>query len=217
MMLAAVICLGAGTVASATTNVTYTASGTFATPPLSGADMLKLAGYPYTINVYAAPNTTPAQSGPHFAAYTNVQMYGMVFSGLLNTTVPFGCAPGQSGCTPQLANLEFQVTSTNNIVNISAQVPLIGLTLQVLAKAPMPLDTFSSLRIRPFEQAATISSPSATLIYRDSSASTTLGCNGTVSTSVSTSQEPAGQAAALTMPAVPAMMPAALVARRRYV
>ena len=222
MMIAALLCLlAAGTPASAITNVTYTASGTFATPALSGADMLKLAGYPYTINVYAPVNSVPVQSGPHFAAYMNLQMYGTVFSGLLNTTVPFGCAPGQSGCTPQLANLLMQVTSTNNIIKMSAMVPLIGLTLQVIATAPMPLDTFNGLRILPFEQPATITSPSATVVYRDSSASTTLGANGTVSTTTFTSQQPAGQAAALAPLAIPAAVPvrmpgAALVSRRRY-
>lgn len=207
--------LGAASLSATTTNVTYTATGTFATPALSGADMLKLAGYPYTINVYAPVNTTPAQSGKYYAAYKNVQMYGMVFSGLLNTTVAFGCAPGQSGCTAQLANLLMQITSKNNIVKVSAQVPLIGLTLQVIADAPLPLDTFNSLRIRPFENPATITSPSATVIYQDSSASTTLGANGTVSTTVFTSQGPTGQIAALAPQAQSA--PVALLPRRRYV
>jgi hypothetical protein len=45
-------------------NVTYTATGTFTNPQVSGDDTLKLAGEPFTINIVAPANSVPVTARP---------------------------------------------------------------------------------------------------------------------------------------------------------
>ena len=64
------IAIAAGTLVTAsnrldatTSNITYTATGTFASTPNSGSDALKLAGQPFTVAVTVAATTQPKQTG----------------------------------------------------------------------------------------------------------------------------------------------------------
>jgi hypothetical protein len=210
MIVAVAFFCFAATPASAT-NVTYTASGTFATPPLSGADMLKLAGYPFSISIIAAEGTKPTKTGTGYAEYTGLQMWGQVFSGLLNTNVPFGCAPGQTGCTQQLGNLFLQIGTKNDTLKMNASIPLIGLTLAVTASAPAPLGTLANLQVAPLKATVNMKSPSSKLVYKDTSAMTVLGVNGMITTTTS-----AATRASVEPAVAPRTMPAPALVSKRY-
>jgi hypothetical protein len=52
-------------------NITYTATGTFDTVVISGADVFKLAGEPFSISVVVNAAATPSSHGSQWAKYTS--------------------------------------------------------------------------------------------------------------------------------------------------
>jgi uncharacterized protein (TIGR03437 family) len=73
-------------VAATAPMVTYTASGTFASPATSGADTLKLAGEPFSVSISASAASEPFEHGSNWGAYDKLKLTGSVHSGLLGTT-----------------------------------------------------------------------------------------------------------------------------------
>jgi hypothetical protein len=174
--------LSAGNLPAAST-VTYNATGNFATPQLDGADMLKLAGEPFSLSVVASTTLVPTAHGHTWAEYTNLSMTGTVYSGLL---------PGVPIPIASSAATLVQVEGRNQPMQLLAfEFPILVLNIQldVIAKIAMPPGTIPNALINPFTAPVTLTSPPDFLSYSDSTATTTLGLgSGTVSTTTSSAR-----------------------------
>jgi hypothetical protein len=146
--------------------VTFTASGTFASPPLSGADALKLAGLPFTITVVGPSSMKPVKHGRNWAIYKPLTMTGTIFSGLVPNQ-PIGIASN---------SVELQQTAGDNedIITFTSPVTAIGISVTVTAKIYLPGGTLGKPLIRPFPSTA-INTALSTVTYSNPTASTTLG------------------------------------------
>lgn len=171
---ALISCAAASQLAAAST-VTYTASGTFASTPVSGTDLFKLAGQPFSITVTASESQKPSKSGKTYAAYSKLKMTGTVMSGLLPTPITLS----SSG-----TSIELVVNSKGDMFVMFVPLKIAGLQFQILAKINMPAGTITSTAIGPFKGPVTVTPTAATVTYTANSASTTLGINGTLSTTV---------------------------------
>src|SRR5690348_6816154 len=94
---AAMLVLTSGLAAAASPNVsadvTFTATGTFASTPVSGADTLLLRGQPFTISVVGNSSMKPSQHNRNWALFVPLTMSGNVYSGLLpNQPIPIEAA-----------------------------------------------------------------------------------------------------------------------------
>ena len=78
---------------AAAPDVTITASGTFASQCLTGADELKLAGESFTISVVINAAAVPIKHGSNVAICSPLKVTGQVHSGLLGST-PVNIASG---------------------------------------------------------------------------------------------------------------------------
>src|SRR5450631_2032252 len=77
---------GLATIADgATPNVIYSATGTFAAPPVGGADTFQLAGHPFSIRIEANEALQPTKHTKTSALYTNLVLEGEADSPLLFT------------------------------------------------------------------------------------------------------------------------------------
>ena len=68
---------------------------------------------------------------------------------------------------------------------LAAPVRVIGLTLTISAQISMPTGTMSSAHIHPLTAPVTLTPTTANVTYSDGTTATTLGINGTLTTSVS--------------------------------
>jgi uncharacterized protein (TIGR03437 family) len=161
-------------------SVTYIAYGMFANPPISGSDVFELAGQPFSINVVASEAAVPAQNGKQWAQYDDLKLTGTVYSGLEPS--PVAITSGAAAVTLATGNpsLDFFL--------LAAPVRVIGITLTISAEISMPLGTMASAHVHPFTAPVTLTPTTANVTYSDGTASTTLGINGTLTTSVSDSQ-----------------------------
>jgi hypothetical protein len=145
---AAAFCLAAPVMklAASSTNagqVTFSAVGTFATPPLSGADALKMAGQPFTINVGGSSAAIPIQHGDNWAVFKPLTMSGTVESGL------FGAVP--IGISSSTAAIEQTVGVTQpDIFQSGFPITVSGIALTVRAYISLPPGTLASPYLRPF-------------------------------------------------------------------
>jgi hypothetical protein len=123
--------------------VTFSAVGTFATPPLSGADALKMAGQPFTINVGGSSAAIPIQHGDNWAVFKPLTMSGTVESGL------FGAVP--IGISSSTAAIEQTVGVTQpDIFQSGFPITVSGIALTVRAYISLPPGTLASPYLRPF-------------------------------------------------------------------
>ena len=74
--------LGATVPAATAPTITYTASGTFASPAANGNDTLKLAGELFSVTIAVSAATKPVKTGRNWALYTKLKLTGTVHSGL---------------------------------------------------------------------------------------------------------------------------------------
>ncbi len=164
--------LAAATPAKAA-KVTFTASGTFATPALSGADTLKLAGTPFTISVVGPSFLRPVKSGPNWAVFKcgDGQKNCLTMTGTVNS----GLLPGQPIAIAS-SNVELQQTAgdSEDIFTCIFPVQVIGINLTVTAKIYLPGGTLGKPLIRPFPSTA-INTATSTVIYSNPTAATVLG------------------------------------------
>ena len=158
-------------------NVTYIAYGIFAYPALSGSDIFKLAGQPFSINIIASEAAVPKKNGKQWAQYTNLQLTGTVYTGLEPTPISF--SNGSTYVTLATGNpdLDFFLLWT--------PIHELGLALTITAEISMPTGTMSSAHILPFNSIVTLTPTNATVTYSDGMNSTTLGINGVMMTKVS--------------------------------
>ena len=161
-------------------NVVYTASGTFASPPISGNDLFQLQGQPFNITVTANEADTAKNNphGPQWAVYKPLPISGSVQSGLLPTPITF---------SNNNTSIELAVGNPSyDVISIFTPVPVVGITIYVVATIHAPKGTLTNDHILPFTAPVTITPANATMTYSDPSTgtSTTLGMNGTLSTAV---------------------------------
>jgi hypothetical protein len=163
-------------------NVTYTAAGVFASPPISGADLFQLQGQAFSISVVANSATTPTSHGPHWAKYGKLKMSGTCQSGLEPT--PFSISSGLTSIELATGNPSYDV------FEMFAPVSVIGIQINVLATIRMPPGTIANALIHPF---ASISlGPPDQMTYSNPSTgdSTTLGiASGTLVATIPTGKD----------------------------
>jgi len=184
---AAVSCLIAPhQVSAANADVTFTASGTFASIPLSGADTLKLAGQPFTISVVGNSSLQPIQHGPNWAIFKPLAMTGVVYSGLLG--------PEPIDISATTAAIDQAVGPTEDIFQSGFPVNVIGIALTARAYFILPAGTLTNPLLRPFASVTLAANSSTTTVsYSNGTATTVLEiANGTL---VATIPPPSGSVA----------------------
>ena len=147
-------------------NVTYTATGTFASPATSGSDLFKLAGEPFSISVTVNEAKVPTSHGATWAKYTKLRMTGTVGSGL----EPSPVAVSSSNTSIELAT----GNPSYDVFTLFAPVNVVGIQINVTATIQMPHGTIPNAKIQPF---ASITLGSVdTVVYACPTGSTT--CTG---------------------------------------
>jgi len=145
--------------------ITYTASGTFASTPTSGADTLKLAGEPFSVTISVSASTAPFKNGSNWAAYDKLKLTGSVHSGLVGPT-PVTIASGEASII-QAIN-----PTVDDQFTMEAPVKVVGINLTIKAVVAMPLGTITKPLLHPFAL--------VNLTATDSSVSYSDGTNTTV-------------------------------------
>ncbi len=184
---AAVCCCGMQTLMAATApNVIYSATGTFASPPVSGNDLLGLAGQPFSISVVANAASVPKSHGANWALYAGLTMKGTVQS------ATFGSFPIQNRST----SIELATGNPSyDLFTMGTPVNVIGILISVKARITMPTGTIANALIHPFSAPVTLTPANATLTYSDTTASTTLAmASGTLNAVLGATATPAGSA-----------------------
>jgi len=161
-------------------NVTYTATGTFATPPVSGVDVFKLAGQDFTISIVANEATVPTTHGAQWAKYTKLGMSGTVVSALFPT--PFAISSSNSAIELATGNPSY------NVFAMFSPITVLGQAVYITAVLQMPTGTMIKPLIGPFTAPVTLGPTSGTVTYLSpgTGSSTVLNiASGTLSTAVS--------------------------------
>jgi hypothetical protein len=148
-------------------NVTYTASGTFASPAISGNDEFKLAGEPFKINVVGNEATVPKQHGKGYGVFTDLKLVGQVTSALVPQS-PFTIKSDHTFVV-------IAIGGPSDIVEIIAPVRAAGQSITIKAKITMPHGTLTKWRIYPFPAPFTLDPTNTVVTYSNKTASTTLG------------------------------------------
>jgi hypothetical protein len=167
----------AGTATTTAPIITYTANGTFASVPTSGADTLKLAGEPFTVSIAASAATVPFKIGPNWAAYNRLKLTGTVYSGLLGPT-PVNIASNQATIIQAIAPNQY------DLFTMQAPINVIGIALTIKASFVMPYGTISNQLLHPFN-AVTLAPGNATVTYSNGTDTTVLAIQtGTLSATI---------------------------------
>ena len=152
--------------ASTSPIVTYAASGTFASTPISGSDTLKLAGEPFSVSIAVSESTVPYKTGSNWAAYNKLKLPGSVYSGLVGST-PITISSSQATIIQVIDPKKYDTFT------MEAPISVLGISLTIKALIVMPIGTITKLTLAPFK-AVTLAPGNATVTYSDSSASTVL-------------------------------------------
>ena len=160
-----VLFCGAVAVFAAAPNVTYTAAGTFGNPAVSGADELKMAGEPFTINIVASSASEPIKHGSNWAVYSPFKMTGEVHSGLVGPT-PVNIASGA-------ASIQLAQGPDYDIFIAAFPVKVVGISLTVKATIQLPVGTLANLYVHPFSP-VTLDPTITSVVYSDGTNDTTL-------------------------------------------
>jgi len=178
-------------------NVTYTASGTFSSPPVSGSDTLRLAGEPFVITIVASAASVPIKNGPNWAVYSPLRMTGEVHSGLVGPTPVAIASDG--------ASIELLWGPPYDLFVTGFPVKVVGIDLTINATLTLPTGTLINQLIHPFAPVA-LDVSNSVVNYSDGTDTTTLNISsgtiqGTIPTSSSTlrpaKDAPAGRHASL--------------------
>jgi hypothetical protein len=147
--------------------ITFTASGTFASTPTSGADTLKLAGEPFSVSISVAEETAPFKHGPNWAAFDKLKLTGSVHSGLLGAT-PVNIGSGEATIIQAFDPGQYDTFT------MEAPIKVVGISLTIKAVIVMPFGTFSKPLLQPFASAIPLAPGNATVTYSDGTNSTVL-------------------------------------------
>jgi hypothetical protein len=154
-------------------NIVYTASGTFASPPISGADGFHLSGQPFTLTLVANAAAVPAKHGAQWADFGGLTVSVTLFSTWLPTPI---------FVTSGAANIVLNTGNPNHdVFELGFAKNIIGLPISVAATASLPPGTMVKALIRPFTTPVLLTPDTATVTYSDPAQpgwSTTLGITG---------------------------------------
>ena len=165
--------------------VTYTASGTFASTPTSGADTLKLAGEPFSVSISASSAAEPFKHGSNWGAYHQLKLTGEVHSGLLGTQ-PVSIASSESTIIQAIDPNQYDKFT------MEAPVKVVGISLTIDAVIILPNNTIANPHIHPFSAVSLVPS-NATLNYSNGTDTTVLAiASGTLVATI-----PSGSTAAV--------------------
>ena len=180
--LAAVVLSGMASSASLAATCTgqtiiYTASGEFGTNVVAGADILKLAGQPYSIELAACSTEVPKTTGSDYASYSPIVLAGQLKSQL--ETSPYSIPPDT-----YISMLLVDPTTGVDSVQLKGQVDVYGTEVTITADVGLPLGTFTSVDPFPTFASTKITTAKSYFTYADSKGSTTLSVIGTASGAV---------------------------------
>lgn len=166
--VAAIYCFSASgsLIAGTAPDITYTASGTFASPATSGNDSLKLAGEPFAVTITVNSATAPFKYGANWAAYHQLRLTGTVHSGLLGST-PVNIASGEASIIQAINPNQY------DLFTMQAPIKVVGINLTIKAVIVMPLGTIAKQLLHPFVPVA-MAPGNASLTYSDGSNITVL-------------------------------------------
>jgi len=204
--VAAICCVTIPTNLAANTSapsITYTATGTFASTPVSGADQLKLAGEPFTVTISVSASTKPSKNGSNWALYTKLKMTGEVHSGLLGPT-PVTIASSAASIEQLLDPGKY-----DSFV-MASPLKVVGISLTINATISMPSGTITKALLHPFSAVA-LAPGNATVVYSNGTDSTTLAIeSGSLTATIPSSSASAMNVVpnpAAAYPASPAALP----------
>jgi uncharacterized protein (TIGR03437 family) len=152
------------------TVIAYEASGWFGSNVVSGADKLRLAGEPFTIDLYVCETKAPSQIGLDYAAYANIELTGTVKSSLITTV--YTIKP-----TPVTLILAQPVAGTDSI-ELEGPIVVFGATINIHGDISLPAGTLTSTSIAPFTSVPIVTSNSG-FIYAQTGEATELSLIGT--------------------------------------
>jgi hypothetical protein len=139
-------------------NVIYAASGTFASPPISGEDTLRLAGEPFSIEIVANAGSVPIQHGRNWAVLSPFKMTGIVHSGLLGAT-PVSISSDD-------ASIYETIGPDYDPFETGFPVDVVGIQLTIHAQVTLPANTLVKPLIHPFAPVS-LTPANATVTYAD--------------------------------------------------
>jgi len=146
--------------------VTFTATGTFASVPISGADLLELRGEPFTISVVGNSSLKPTTHGRNWANFTDLTMTGVVNSGLV---------PGQPiPINATTAAINQTVGASEDIFQSGFPALVAGIALTVRGYFTLPGGTMSIALLRPFSSVTLGPTAGTYVTYSDTTATTEL-------------------------------------------
>jgi hypothetical protein len=180
-------------------NITYAATGTFANPQLSGADVFKLAGESFNIMVVVNASTVPTSHGARWAKYTDLPLTGTISTGLEPT--PYTIDSKYTSIELATGNPSYDVFA------MFAPVSVVDTPIYVIATIEMPPGTiakplahpFAAITLGPCKQPVPPGPCVDTVTYSDPStgASTTLGItSGTLTATIPSGDPDATEAPA---------------------
>jgi hypothetical protein len=151
--------------------ILYQVSGTFVSPPVSGNDLLLLAGYPFTMTVIGNTQMRPTKHGPQWGLYTDLSMQGHVVSGF-NPEKHFALKSQHVTLLLDKGNPDYdEVKATFDTVVEHIKLTIVG-------DFQMPKGTLVHFFIEPFANSVTLTPTNATVTYSGNNngqhASTTL-------------------------------------------
>jgi len=204
VMLAICSMIIPGVLAAAAPDITYSATGTFASPPVSGDDTLRLAGEPFSVSIVVSASTAPYKTGPNWAAYHQLKLTGSVHSGLVGPT-PVSIASGEASLEQALDPGQY------DLFTMLAPIKVVGIDLTIDAQIVMPWGTITTPLLHPFTS-VTLATGNTTFTYSDGTSTTVLQIqSGTLTATIPTGA-PASRVRGISHFSV--QEPLALVARR---
>jgi len=154
-------------------NISYNAVGKFATPPASGNDLLELAGQPFHLSVEISEATPPFVTNPPCSSkcvYKNVPVVGAVASGIVSG-LPIPLSPGTLGTL----TLTVGGTGKPDVMLLVFPQTVVGEALTITATIYLPHGTITVANgITPFKSTVQLTPMTGSLVYANSTASTTL-------------------------------------------
>jgi hypothetical protein len=168
------------TLSAAAPNITYTASGTFASTPTTGSDQLKLAGEPFSVTIVVNASTVPYKTGPNWCAYDKLKLTGTVHSGLV------GPSPVSIG-SAEATIIQATDPPSYDLFTMEAPIKVVDINLTIKAQIELPNGTLANGLLHPFATVA-LAPGNATLTYSEGTESTVLPIQtGTLSATIPTS------------------------------
>ena len=155
-LASAALCCFAVALLGAAPDVNYAATGVFATPAVSGKDILGLAGHPFALTLVVNEATKPARHSETMAEYSNVIVTFRVSNGASTFTF---IVPG--------VNLFLVVGAPGEPDWFALTFPfdIGGINLTVTAKVRMPAGTITTPAIRRFTAPVSLTPSDGAVTY----------------------------------------------------